>query len=59
MNKSYDIAIVVPMYNPGKKIRKCIRSILKLTFTNYVLIIMNDGSTDCSNAICNNYAKKG
>lgn len=28
MNEIYDIAIVVPMYNPGKKIKKCIKSIL-------------------------------
>ena len=58
MSYTYDIAIVVPMYNPGKKIKKCIKSILKQTFTNFVLIIVDDGSTDCSNDICNNYAKK-
>lgn len=58
MNEIYDIAIVVPMYNPGKKIEKCIKSILKQTFTNFVLIIVDDGSIDCSKDICDYYAKK-
>lgn len=50
------ISIIIPVYNVEKYINKCIDSILNQTFTNFEVIIINDGSTDNSGYICNNYA---
>lgn len=58
MNTNNEIAVVVPMYNAEKKIKQCINSILKQTFNNFNLIIVDDGSTDLSKVICDEYAKK-
>lgn len=52
------ISVVVPIYNPGKKLNKCIKSILNQTFTDFELILVNDGSTDSSLHICNKYKDK-
>ncbi|MCR1839592.1 glycosyltransferase [Murimonas intestini] len=51
------IAVVVPVYNAGKTLRKCIQSILNQSLTDFVLILVNDGSTDNSGAICDYYKK--
>lgn len=40
------ISIVIPVYNNGSYIKKCIQSIFSQTFQKYELIIVNDGSTD-------------
>lgn len=40
------VSIVIPVYNCEKYISKCIESILKQTYTNFEVIIINDGSTD-------------
>ncbi|MBU5337320.1 glycosyltransferase family 2 protein [Intestinibacter bartlettii] len=53
-----DISIIVPVYNTGKKLRKCIDSILNQTYKNFEVILINDGSTDNSLSICKEYKKK-
>ena len=40
------ISIIVPVYNTGKVLNKCLRSILQQTYTDWECIIVNDGSTD-------------
>lgn len=52
------VSIIVPVYNAGNKLNKCIKSILNQTFKEFELILVNDGSTDNSLSICNKYAKK-
>jgi glycosyltransferase involved in cell wall biosynthesis len=52
------ISVIVPVYNVENFIRKCIDSILNQTFTNLEIILVNDGSTDNSGKICEEYAKK-
>lgn len=52
------ISVIVPVYNTEKYIRKCIESILRQTFTDFELILVDDGSTDNSGAICDEYAEK-
>lgn len=49
------ITIIVPVYNAEKFIDKCIKSILKQTFKNFELILINDGSKDDSYKICEHY----
>lgn len=50
-----EISIIVPVYNVEKYLEKCIKSILNQTFTDFELILVNDGSTDKSGVICDNY----
>ena len=50
------ISIIIPVYNVEKYIYRCIDSILAQTFTDFECILINDGSTDNSPAICDKYA---
>ena len=52
------ISVIVPIYNVGFYIKHCIDSILKQTFTDFELLLINDGSTDYSGHICNEYCEK-
>lgn len=51
------ISIVIPIYNQERYISECFDSILKQTYKNYEVIMINDGSTDKSKDICLSYAK--
>lgn len=50
------ISVVVPVYNTEKYLRRCIDSILAQTFTELELLLIDDGSTDKSSMICDEYA---
>lgn len=52
------ISIIVPVYNVGKYLEKCLESIKNQTYKNIEVILINDGSTDNSEEICNEYCKK-
>ena len=52
------ISIVVPIYNVSEYLPECIESILNQTYSDIEVILVNDGSTDGSGAICEAYAKK-
>ncbi len=49
-------SVIVPMYNAAKSIRLCLDSILRQTFDDYEVIIINDGSTDDSESVCREIA---
>lgn len=55
MNK---ISIIVPIYNAEKCLKRCIDSILNQTYKNLEIILVNDGSTDSSAQIIEDYARK-
>lgn len=50
------ISIISPVYNAEKYIHKCVDSIIAQTFTDWELILVDDGSPDASGAICDRYA---
>ena len=50
-----EISIIVPVYNVEKYLDRCIKSILSQTFKDFELILIDDGSTDKSGVICDNY----
>lgn len=50
------ISIIVPVYNAEKDLTRCIDSILSQTFTDFELLLVDDGSDDSSPALCNRYA---
>lgn len=52
------LSVIVPVYNAEKYINKCVESILNQTFTDFELILVDDGSLDSCGRICDEYAKK-
>ena len=50
------VSIVVPIYNAENYLTKCIYSIIKQTYKNIEIILVNDGSTDNSLKICETFA---
>lgn len=57
MNKPI-ISIIVPIYNVEQYLHRCVDSILAQTFTDWELLLIDDGSPDRSGEICDEYAKK-
>lgn len=52
------ISVIVPVYNVEKYINKSIDSMIKQTYENLEIILIDDGSQDKSGEICDEYAKK-
>lgn len=52
------LSIVIPVYNKGVYLDKCIQSIMNQSFTDWELILVNDGSTDRSREICEQWARR-
>lgn len=52
------ISIIIPVYNTEKYLARCINSVLCQKHTDWELLLIDDGSTDNSLAICNNFKEK-
>lgn len=52
------VSIIVPIFNAEKTVRRCIESILTQQYTDWELLLVDDGSRDNSGAICDEYAGK-
>ena len=50
------ISIIIPIYNVEDYLNKCIDSIIYQTYSDWELILVDDGSFDSSPAICDSYA---
>lgn len=49
-------SVIIPVYNAEETLRRCLDSLVRQQFSDYELLIINDGSTDGSDAICREYA---
>lgn len=49
-------SVIIPVYNAEGTLRRCLDSLVRQQFSDYELLIINDGSTDGSDAICREYA---
>ena len=52
------ISVIVPIYNVEKYLDKCVKSIIEQTYKNLEIILVDDGSTDGSVSICDEWAKR-
>ena len=52
------ISIIIPIYNCEQHLEKCIKSIQNQTYTHLEILLIDDGSTDSSGEICDNYSKE-
>lgn len=54
--QDYLVSVIVPVYNVGNYLTKCLDSIVNQTYTKLEIILVDDGSTDNSPSICDKYA---
>lgn len=52
------ISVIVPVYNVEKYLYRCLDSLINQSYLNLEILLVNDGSTDCSGDICEEYAQK-
>lgn len=52
------ISVIVPVYNSEKTLHRCVDSILAQSFSDFELLLIDDGSVDGSGAICDDYARR-
>ncbi len=58
MNNLPEISVIVPVYKVEEYLPQCIDSILAQTFTDFELLLIDDGSPDRCGEICEEYAEK-
>ena len=56
MNQPEKISIIIPVFNAEKFLGYCLNSLVSQSYTNWEAILINDGSTDSSLSICQNYS---
>lgn len=56
MNYDLKVSVIVPIYNAEKHLKKCIDSLVFQTYKNLEIVLINDGSSDKSGQICDEYA---
>ena len=52
------LTVIIPIYNVQDYLPECLESIAKPTFRNYTVILIDDGSTDTSGEICDQWVEK-
>lgn len=52
------VSVIIPFYNTEEYVGQCIDSVLASSYEDFELLLINDGSTDCSLAICEKYKEK-
>ena len=52
------ISVIIPVYNVSQYLPRCIESVINQTYQNLEIILVDDGATDDSGVICDDYARK-
>ena len=52
------ISVIIPVYNAESTLRRCVDSVLAQTYTDFECLLIDDGSTDKSGEMCDEYAAK-
>ena len=55
---SVDISVIIPIYQAEKYLRRCLESLISQTFTDFEMVLIDDGSNDGSGIICEEYKKR-
>lgn len=58
MNQTIKVSVIIPIYNVEQYLRRCLDSVINQTYRNLEIILINDGSTDDCELICNEYKEK-
>lgn len=58
MNENVKVSVIVPIYKIERYLHQCVDSIIAQTFTDFELLLIDDGSPDGCPAICDEYAQK-
>ena len=58
MEERYKVSVIIPIYNVQEYLDECINSIVKQTYQNLEIILVDDGSPDSSPMICNEWEKQ-
>ena len=53
-----EISVIVPVFNSRTYLKECIESVTNQIFSDWELLLVNDGSTDDSESICRSYAER-
>ena len=51
----FKVSVIIPIYNGAKHIEACLQSVLQQEFENFEVLIINDGSTDATNRVCQEF----
>ena len=52
------VSVIVPVYNVENYLRKCLDSVINQSYGNLEILLIDDGSTDTSGELCEEYAEK-
>ena len=52
------VSVIIPVYNMEEYLHNCIKSILRQTYSNFEILLIDDGSTDQSKSLCINWEKR-
>lgn len=57
-SKSVTLSVIIPAYNAGKYLDDCLESVMTQTGASFEVVLVNDGSTDCTSGICKKWADR-